>query len=327
MSAQGRRQIAVQQFQKTRFSAAVRAEYRPVLALAQLPIEIAQHHFIVDVQIDLRQPDQPRSARGRGRLPCPLDGARTLTRPCPQTLEVGRPHASGRAHVAIFEFQHAAGASRHVGRSMCGCYPRLAAAHGGGEHSVDARPIVAVEPVVELVQQQPVGILHQGARQQGKPLLSIRQRQEFTVCVTLQPTGSQCGGHSLGLRRRDGQEQQIRAMQAGRNQVAHAQVPTVARIFVLQFGADIGNPALRFDQIHPFAAHPITSPCVSPHIGGRPYVAAQGLEQLRLAGAVVAEQRPALPGTQAPGDVTQNPFAAAPHADRVQQHLEAASVQ
>jgi len=49
------------------------------------------------------------------------------------------------------------------------------------QHRVDAPPIVGVEPVVELVQEQPVRILHQRACQKDKTLLSIRQGQEFTV--------------------------------------------------------------------------------------------------------------------------------------------------
>ena len=49
-------------------------------------------------------------------------------------------------------------------------------------------------------------------------------------------------------------------MQAGRNQVADAQIPTVARISILLFGADIGNSTLGIDQIDRSAAHSITSP-------------------------------------------------------------------
>ncbi len=158
--------------------------------------------------------------------------------------------------------------------------------------------------------------------------------------MTAQAAETQCGSHALGLRRRDRQKQQIRSMQSGGNQFTHAQVPTVAGVFVLKFGAHVGNAALGFDQIDRLAAHSITppiavecraarplvpAPCALARAraaGSRPHIAAQQLEQLRLAGAVVAHQGPALPRPQSPGDVTQNPFVAAPHAHCVQQHRQ-----
>ena len=42
-AAQGGREIAVEELQETGLARAVRAEHRPVLALAQFPVEIAQH--------------------------------------------------------------------------------------------------------------------------------------------------------------------------------------------------------------------------------------------------------------------------------------------
>ena len=78
-------------------------------------------------------------------------------------------------HPPLREFQHAASSPRHIGRSMRSRYPRLAAAARGIEHRIDAPPIIGIEPIVELVQQQPVRILYQGARHERKTLLSIRQ--------------------------------------------------------------------------------------------------------------------------------------------------------
>jgi hypothetical protein len=166
------------------------------------------------------------------------------------------------------------------------------------QNPVDAPPVVRVEPVVKLVQQEPIRILYEGAGQESKTLLSIRQGQKFAGGVTVQTKDPQSAGHPLRLRRRNGQQQEIRAMQAGRNQVANWEVPSIARIFVLLFCPDIGNPPLGFDQTDFSPAHAIDSNIVSGSIrAGRsgPDIAAQKLQQLRLARAVLTEQRPTLP--------------------------------
>ena len=59
--------------------------------------------------------------------------------------------------------------------------------------------------------------------------------------------------------------------------------------------------------------------------GRRPHIGAQQLEQLRFARAVLADERPVLAGLEGQRDVSQHPFAAAPHAHLVQRHAQASS--
>ena len=110
-------------------------------------------------------------------------------------------------------------------------------------------------------------------------------------------------------------------MQAGGDQIANREIPAVARVLVLQLGADVGDARLRLDDIDLAAADSIDAPLATggcrPHIGGKQF------EQLRLAGAVLADERPALAGVQLQVDVAQRPFLAAPHADGVQRDAQA----
>ena len=43
--------------------------------------------------------------------------------------------------------------------------------------------------------------------------------------------------------------QQIRAVQASRQQIANREIPVIARIFILQLGADVGDALLRRDEV------------------------------------------------------------------------------
>ncbi len=99
-STQRGRQIAVQEFQKTGFSGAVRAENRPMFALPQLPIHRAQHGPVPDIQIDVGQ-SQQHPARSRRGPPRPVPAARSprrkFTRACAQAREICRPTAVSSA--------------------------------------------------------------------------------------------------------------------------------------------------------------------------------------------------------------------------------------
>ncbi len=94
-------------------------------------------------------------------------------------------------HLPLRELQHAPRSSGHVGARWAVATHDWPRRTRGREHGVDAPPIGGVEPVVELVQQQPVRILHQGARQQREALLPVRQGQKFAARVAQQAAGPQ----------------------------------------------------------------------------------------------------------------------------------------
>src|SRR5262245_50579332 len=55
-------QVTVNQVQQRRLAGAVRAEDRPVLRLAQRPVQVANHRPIVAIDIGAANSDQPRFA-------------------------------------------------------------------------------------------------------------------------------------------------------------------------------------------------------------------------------------------------------------------------
>src|ERR1700674_4332445 len=113
-------------------------------------------------------------------------------------------------------------------------------------------------------------------------------------------------------------------MQAGGHDVAHAQVPAMAGVFVLPLAADVGNTPLGVEQVDRAASYSKDARRLflrgRPPRGRRPDIAAQEFEQLRLTGTIVSKQRPAFTRSQLPADVAQHPFVAAPHAQRAQRY-------
>ena len=80
--------------------------------------------------------------------------------------------------------------------------PCLAIVAGMIQYAIDSAPEIRIQSVVELVQEQPVRILHQGARQQRKPLLSVRQRQEAALREGLETAQFEHGGQPAGAQSR-----------------------------------------------------------------------------------------------------------------------------
>src|ERR1700719_3128086 len=96
----------------------------------------------------------------------------------PQSLRVLAPQSLEDVNPAAGQLYQKARSLRDIHRPMRRRDPRLTAAAGGVEHLIDAPPVVLVQTVVELIQEQPVRILHQRPRQQRQTLFSVRQRQE-----------------------------------------------------------------------------------------------------------------------------------------------------
>ncbi len=213
---------------------------------------------------------------------------------------------------------------RHVHRTMCGGDPGLAAAACALKNGIDAPPVLGIQAIVELIQQQPVWILHQGARQQYQPLLPVGQRQELAARQCLKAARPQRRADPPGLNPGNGAEQQIGAMQTGRDQILHTQVPTIARVLILPLASDIGHTRFGVRQVDraPSLSKDAFRLLACPNSAWRrgPDIAAQEFEQLRLTGAIVAEQCPALTGPQLPGDIPQYPLVAPPHARAAQRY-------
>src|SRR6266436_1457188 len=105
-------------------------------------------------------------------------------------------------------------------------------------------------------------------------------------------------------------------MQAAGHEVQHRKIPTVESIFILKFGADVGDALLGRDEIDGTGPEGVGADFTARRC--RPHIRAEQFEKLRLAGAVAANERPTLPGIQAQRYVPQGPRVAPPHADGVQ---------
>src|ERR1700722_2111050 len=109
-------------------------------------------------------------------------------------------------------------------------------------------------------------------------------------------------------------------MQSRGEEVGDAQVPAVAAVLVLHFGAEIGDPALRLDEIDLAPAETIDAPACGR--GGGPHIAREQLEKLRLARTVGADESPALPRMHLEREIAQHPPAPTLHARGVQRDAE-----
>src|SRR5690349_21846187 len=93
-------------------------------------------------------------------------------------------------------------------------------------------------------------------------------------------------------------------MQPGAHHFAYAEVPLVMFVAVLALGTDIGD--LLGHSRGSFEDFPAQSVPTRAAIGLGPDGAGDELEQLRLAGAVAADQQPALPGPDPPRHPAQH---------------------
>ena len=99
---------------------------------------------------------------------------------------------------------------------------------------------------------------------------------------------------------------------AGTHQLEHGQIPLVALVLVLALGTDVRNQLLlALERLAvTLLAYDIAAPATSGRVSAARHCRDQ-FQQLGLAGAVLAQQRPTLARANAPIDVAKNAAAAA----------------
>src|ERR1700722_12508209 len=161
-----------------------------------------------------------------------------------------------------------------------------------------------IEAAEQFIEQQQFRSPGERTRQQDQAALPIRQRQETTARERSDAQlrkHARATGSILGTERR---ERNIGAMQAGRDDLLDAKIPVVMLVAILPLRPQVGDLVLdAIGIIKDLAA--VAIPSAGAVSGGRPDVAGQQLEQLRLARAVRAAEQPALSRPNAPIDSAQ----------------------
>ena len=131
---------------------------------------------------------------------------------------------------------------------------------------------------------------------------SVRKRRSRERCDVEPRNSAATRASSAGVSARIGMS--VRCT-PGADDFARAEIPLVVFVAILPLGADVRDfLADARGRVEGFAAQAIATQLA---IGGlRPHGARDELEQLRLAGAVAADQQPALPGLDAPRNVAQH---------------------
>ena len=138
-----------------------------------------------------------------------------------QPVKIDAAQGTDGAQAPGAQFDQALGTAGHVHGPMTGGDPGLAGGANLPEYPIDSAPIVRVQAIVELIQQQPVRCLDESARQQRETLLTIGQRQEPPLPQVLESAPFEHRRGPPPFLKGDRAEQQIGSMQAAGHEVVY----------------------------------------------------------------------------------------------------------
>ncbi len=198
---------------------------------------------------------------------------------------------------------------------------RLGAPHAG-QGTCQQPPMTVVETVEHLVEQQQSRSQSQRPGHQRQPSLAVRDLQHAgrgdvgereARQQTVYPAPPGCGGNL---------QREVGARQSRCHDLLERVVPAVACVLVLRLRADIGHPVAHVHQVQQAALGVEVRPPFAAG-GGRPAQAANELDQLRLAGAVGAQQQPLLSRHDLEVDLLEHLPPGQPESAAVQRNADA----
>src|SRR5688572_13123645 len=186
---------------------------------------------------------------------------------------------------------------RQLLRAMGGQYPVVSAARAL-QRSSQLFARTYVQAIEDLIEQQHASITRERTSDQHQSTLSVRQRQDASSSQTGQTESLQHAGHALALSARRLSQRDVFVEEPGRHDLCDGQVPAVPHIFILALRADVR------DLLLAEAAMALLMACRC-----RPHVAAEHLQEERLARAVRTDQCPALASMQGEVDLVEHDVA------------------
>jgi hypothetical protein len=156
-------------------------------------------------------------------------------------------------------------------------------------------PRSRIEAVEDLVEQQHASVARECAGDEREATLAVRQREHVSSPQAHQTESLQHTSHTLALRTRRLGQRNVFVEETGGHDLRDGQVPAVAHIFILALRPDVGDAVLVELTGSMLAA-----------TGCRPHIAAEHLQQHRLARAVGTDQCPALARAQREVDLVEH---------------------
>ena len=255
----------------------------------------------------LRSATSTRRLRGRARARSASlarqERARFLLQ---QLARLAGAHRAAALHFALLELEQVRHRIGHVGASMRGEHPGHRERGGAIEPAQKTRVIARIEAVGDFIEQQQLRPAGERPRDEHQAALAVRQREkaalgervDVRVASSSAPTRPvpRASSSRIGI--------SVRCTPVPTT-LARAEVPVVVFVAVLALGTDVGD--LVGDaggRVEGFALPAVTAQLAACGFG--PHAARDQFEQLGLAGAVAADQQPALPGLNAPVHVAQH---------------------
>ena len=166
--------------------------------------------------------------------------------------------------------------------------------------------VARVEAIGDFVEQQQFRSAGQRARDEHQAAFAVGQREKTSLGERpdAEPPEQRRDATLFGGRERA--HRNVGALHAGADHLVRPEIPVVVFVAVLAFRADVGDFVGDAGRRVEGLRHASGSDAVLVRVGLRPHAAREQLQQLRLAGAIAADQQPALPGPDAPGHVAQH---------------------
>ena len=166
--------------------------------------------------------------------------------------------------------------------------------------------VARIEAIGDFVEQQQFRPAGERARDEHQAAFAIRQREKPALGERADAQAPEQRGDTPLFGRRELAHRDVGALHAGAHHLARAEIPVVVLVAVLAFGADVGDFfARRRPACRRFRRASDSGAARAPVGFGHTAPETQ-FEQLGLAGAVAADQQPALPRLDAPVDVAQH---------------------
>ena len=281
--------------------------HHPAIAGAHLEIDAGEDVRFVDVHVGIAQRHQ-HAALARPRVARARSGA-SGTRCC-SCCSSSRACA---ARIAPLRFTApCSSSSRCVIESGTSSRRCVANTQGIDERAVPLQPVqetrvvARIEPVGDFVEQQQLRPAGERARDEHQAPFAIRKREEAALGERADAEAPRTARRRGCLRRRQRAHRNVGALHAGARRL-RARGNSIRSVR--------SGPGARRRRRRSLRSTPAGVSKVSPRQsiaaqlaarGFRPHAARDQLEQLRLAGAVAADQQPALPGLDAPVHVAQH---------------------
>ncbi len=205
-------------------------------------------------------------------------------------------------------------AGRNVAATVTAQYPGRVGLGGMAQHAHECAARGGIEPIQRFIEQKHVGPSNQRPCQQHTTTLAVGKREKAARREPCEPHALERREHGLLLACTRRLQRDVGLEQTRRDHVEHRQVPFVALVTILPLGPEVRNAiACQRRLLETIAAEDIRA-ALTPR-RRRPHVAAQQLQQHRLAGAVRPGQQPVLAAPQVEGEPSHGQVPAIAHAD------------